>query len=89
MMKSNKLQDYDQEYESLLFQHFSVLYQTMKINGQIHEDTYDSLGFPFDTNYAGDKVEKPSISQETRYRAMILSHKLQCSPWKNIEVYST
>ena len=52
----------------------------MKSNGHIPEDVYKRLGFPQDRNYSGDKVEKPNgISQETRHRANILSHTLQCA----------
>ena len=80
IMKICKLQDYKKEYEDLLFNNFSELYQTMKLNGHIPEDVYDRLGFPADTNYAGEKVEKPDgISQQTRHHAKILSHILQCS----------
>jgi hypothetical protein len=87
MMKTCKLQDYKQEYENLLFAHLPVLYQTMKETGQIPEEVYDRLGFPVDTNYVGDKVEKPDdIRQERRHRAKILSHKLQCLLWKKTEV---
>ena len=78
MLQTCKLQDVKQEYEDLLFDNFSILYQTMKSKGHIPEELYDQLGFPPDTNYAGDKVDKPDgISQEMRHRAKILSHSLQ------------
>ena len=79
MLKTCKLQDFKQEYENLLFDNFSELYQTIKNNSHIHEEVYDRLGFPPDTNYSGDEIEKPDvISQEMRHRAKILSHYLQC-----------
>ena len=54
------------------------MYQKIKNNSHIHEEVYDRLGFPPDTNYNGDEIEKPNgISQEMRHRAKILSHDLQ------------
>ena len=77
MLKTCQLQDFKQEYENLLFDKFSELYQTMKNNGHIPEELYGRLGFPPDTNYNGDEIEKPDgISQEMRHRAKILSHDL-------------
>ena len=78
MLQTCKLQDVKQEYEDLLFDNFSILYQTMKDKGHIPEELYNCLNFPPDTNYAGDKVDKPdNISQDMRHRAKILSHSLQ------------
>ena len=78
MLKTCKLQDFKQEYENLLFDNFSELYQTMKNNGHIPEEVYYRLGFPPDTKYNGDEIEKPDgIIQETRHRAKILRHDLQ------------
>ena len=78
MLKTCKLQDFKQEYENLLFDIFSELYQTIKNNGHIPEEVYDILGFPPDTNYNGDEIEKPyGISHKMRHRAKILIHDLQ------------
>ena len=78
MLKTCKIQDFKQEYENLLFDNFSELYQTMKENGHIPEELYDRIGFPPNTNYNGDEIEKPDgISQEMRHRGKILSHDLQ------------
>ena len=78
MMQTCKSTDVKQEYEDLLFKNFSVLYQTMKNRGDIPESLYDHLGFPSDTDYAGNHVAKPdNISCEMRHRAKILSHQLQ------------
>ena len=80
MLITCKLVDFKQEYENLLFQNFSELYQKMKSDGHIPEETYDRLGFPPDTNYDGATVEKPyCIRQEMRHRAKVLSHDLQRS----------
>ena len=79
MMKTCKLKEFKQEYEDLVLNNFSELYQCMKSHGHIPEEVYDRLGFVKDTNYDGKVVEKPdTISQEMRHRAKILSHKLQC-----------
>ena len=78
MLKTCKLQDFKKEYENLLFANFSELYQRMKKDGHIPEEVYTRLGFPQDTNYAGEEVDKPDgISQEMRHRAKLLSHDLQ------------
>ena len=78
MLKTCKLQDFKQDYENLLFDNFSELYQTMKKNGHIPEEVYDRLGFPPDKNYSGDEIEKPDgIIQEMRHQEKILSHDLQ------------
>ena len=46
--------------------------------GHISEEVYNQIGFPPDTNYEGEEVDKPDgISQEMRHRAKILSHELQ------------
>ena len=66
-------QEVKKEQEDLVFKHFSELYTIMKTDGHITEEVYDRLGFISDTNYAGNKVDKPdNISQETRHRANIL-----------------
>ena len=58
----------------------------MKSNGHIPEGLYNRLGFPNDTNYACNKVEKANgISQETRHRAKILRHTLQSALRKKKE----
>ena len=68
-----------QQQEDLLFDNLSELYQTMKRDGHITEDVHNQLGFPKDTNYAGNNVPKPDeISQEMRHRAKVISHSLQC-----------
>ena len=86
MLKTCKLQYFKQEYENLIFDNFSQLYQTTKNNGHIPEEVYYRLGFPPDTNYNGDEIEKPDgISQEMRHRAKILSHDLQCKPQQKKE----
>ena len=78
MLKTCKLQDFKQEYESLLSADFSQLYQCMKNDGHIPEEVYDQIGLPPDTNYEGEEVDKPDgISQEMRHQAKILSHELQ------------
>ena len=72
--------EFTQEHEDLFFKNFSKLYTAMKTDGHIKEELYDAIGFPSDTNYAGETVEKPdNIRQEMRHRAKILSHSLQCS----------
>ena len=43
MLKTCKLQDFKQEYENLLFDNFSELYQKMKNDGHIGEEVYDRL----------------------------------------------
>ena len=75
-----KLQDFKKEWEDVLFNNFSELYQCMKHHGRIPEEMHTCIIFPKDTNYRGGwVVEKPGkISQETRYRAKIISHRLQC-----------
>ena len=73
MMKTCKLIDFKQEYENLLFDNFSELYQIMKNIGHIPEDIYNRLGFPPDTHYGGKDVPKlDDITQEARYRVKIL-----------------
>lgn len=75
MLKAYKLQDFKQEYDNLLYENFSELYQTMKKNGHIPEELYNMISFLSDANYNGDEIEKPDgISQEMRHRAKILSH---------------
>ena len=77
MPKTCKLQDFKQEYKDLVFNNFSELYQYMEAHGHIPEEVYDRIGFPKDTNYASEPVAKSdNISQETRYQAKIISHKL-------------
>ena len=50
----------------------------MKNNGHITEEVYVRLGFPPDTKYNCDEIEKPDgISQKMRHQAKILSHELQ------------
>ena len=67
MMRTFKLLDFKKEYENLIMDNFSELYNTMKNNGHIPEEVYDRLGFIKDTNYDGEDVEKPDgISQEMR-----------------------
>ena len=78
MLKTCKLQDFKKDYEDLLFKNFSKLYKCMKETGAIPEEIYDRMGFIPDTNFAGEKVDKPdTISQEMRHRAKISSHHLQ------------
>ena len=67
------LTEIKKEVEDIIFDNFSLLYQTMKTKGRITEDVYEQLGFPKDRNYSGDTVDKAdTISQETRHRAKIL-----------------
>ena len=64
MLKTCKLQYFKQDYENLLFDISSELYQTINNNGHIPEEVYERLCFPPDTNYSGDEIEKPDgISQ--------------------------
>ena len=45
----------------------------MKTVGHVTEEVHDWLGFNFDTNYDGEKVNKlDNIFQETRHRAKVL-----------------
>ena len=68
---------FKERYENLLFDNFSDLYKTTNNNGHIPDEVYERLGFPPDTNYNGDEIEKPDgISQEMRHRTKILSHDL-------------
>ena len=67
------------EHKYLLFYSFLGLYSIMRIEGHIKEEVYDRLGFPSDTNYEGEKVDKPdNISQEMQHQAKVLSNDLQC-----------
>ena len=79
MLQTCKLQDFKKEWEDLLLNNFSKLYQTMKKYSHISEEIYNRIGFPKDTNYEGKIVEKlDHINQEMRHRAKIISHHLQC-----------
>ena len=56
--------DIKKEVEDIIFDNFSLLYQTMKQNSHITEEIYDELGLPKDSNYEGEVVKKPNtISQ--------------------------
>ena len=62
MMRTCKLKDFRQEHEDIIFNNFSELYNEMKNTGQVSEETYNRIGLPKDTNYAGEEVRTYLLS---------------------------
>ena len=78
LLQTCKLSDFKREYEDLIVNNFNELYELTNECGHIPEDVFNRLGFPKDTDYDGDTVERQAaISNEMQQRAKIISHKFQ------------